>query len=499
VGHTDPVGDDAYNDALGLHRAEAVRTALRDALRKAGVADADVTITVETRGKRDLLPGDPALSRRVEVIPPHPFTPAAAAADIAFVLDDDDDKIVDEHAKVATFVRFGLWNHAYETTHPGHVHDVRNGQAEVDNFIGSDRRRFYIRVRDPAATTQRITANWKTLKSDRSDDDAPASMAITLTETRAGSHVYVSKAIMLVTDDTDANQDTHSGLTPPLIDAGIRHRGQSNHRLRRARMDGSVFAEYAPASGTAVNVTLPAFLRTPTDERRRVKVRVINYTSAVAGYKEATAGYIRDQFEHANRRWNQIGLQIDPQTTTLRPLPPGLLGPDGRYAVEDPPGPRESALLNDLIDITPDNTVTVAFMQISLANAFTTIYEAAPPPTAKPLQNRFYMFVDPALDLDDETLAHELAHVLFNRFDAATEPQFFTLNTTAPHLFGTPLPDPRVYRRIQDLNSPDPDNDPHNDNIVNWARRVRTGRFPVPAGGLGAATATTGNTLTEAF
>ncbi len=497
VGHTDPVGDDAHNDALGLHRAESVRTGLRDALHKLGVADADVTITVETRGKRDLLPGDPALSRRVEVIPPHPYTPAAAAADIAFVLDDDDDKIVDEHARVATFLRFGLWNHAYETT-PAVVHELRNGQAEAANFIGSDRRRFYIRGSDPAATTQRITARWKTLKSDRSDDDAPATMDITLTETRAGSHVYVSKAIMLVTDDPDARQDTHSGLTPPLIDAGTRHRGQSNHRLRRATMDGFVFAEYTPASGTAVNVTLPLFQRTPHDERGRVKVNVISYTSAVAGYLKAKPEYIRDQFEHANHRWNQIGLQIDQQPTKEFALPAGLLGPDARYhieLVEPGTGPHEIALLNDLIPRVPNRSVTAVFLPIAGANAFASIY-AAEPATAHPLQDRFFVFIHTLLGLDDETLAHELAHIFFNRGDTDTEAQFFTLTNLPPDNFW--LPDPRIYRRIQEINNPDPDNDPHNDNVINWVRRVPATRYPA-INGFGPATATTGNKLREAF
>jgi hypothetical protein len=432
-----------------------------------------------------------ARSARVIAVPvgtPVPPPRPIPTAEIAFVLDDDNDTIVDERAPVATFLRFGLWNHAYNT-----AGDVRNGQAETDNFIGSERRRFYVRIRDSAARTARVTATWKTLLADgTTDDDAPVSQAITLTETRSGSHVFVSKALMVVTDDTDAGQETHSGLHPPLINAGIRQRGQSDHRLRRARMEGSMFAEYTPASGPTVNVKLPVFRRSPTDERRRLKVRVINYGS------KATAAYIAGQFDHANRRWTQIGLSIDAQSTVDRPIPAGVLGADGRYLFEDVPGPREQAVLNDLIPVTPDNTLTAVFLPLRGANAFTTIYPTAPPATTSPLGDRFFVFVDTALDLNDETLAHELAHVLFNRFDAATERRFFTLNTNAPVGFGVTLPDPRIYRRIQDRHNSDPDNDLANDNIVNWARRARGARFPV-AGGLGPATATTGNKLTEAF
>ena len=99
-------------------------------------------------------------------------------------------------------------------------------------------------------------------------------------------------------------------------------------------------------------------------------------------------------------------------------------------------------------------------------------------------------------------MAHELAHVLFNRGDIATPRRFFSLNTNpALNLVigtGIVLPDVRIYRRIQTLHSADPNNDPNNDNILNWARRRRAGRFPVD-GSAGPATATTGNTLTSDF
>ena len=60
------------------------------------------------------------------------------------------------------------------------------------------------------------------------------------------------------------------------------------------------------------------------------------------------------------------------------------------------------------------------------------------------------------------------------------------------------LPSVLVYYRIQNRNSPDPNNDPANANIINWARRPRTGRFPQPLN-FAAADATTGNNFTEDF
>ena len=67
VGHTDAVGSDQFNDALGLRRAEAVRTALVDA----GVPASDVQAI--SRGKRALAVQTPdgraePRNRRVEII-----------------------------------------------------------------------------------------------------------------------------------------------------------------------------------------------------------------------------------------------------------------------------------------------------------------------------------------------------------------------------------------------------------------------------------------------
>ena len=67
VGHTDAVGSDQFNDALGLRRAEFVRTALIDA----GVPASDVQAI--SRGKRALAIQTPdgraePRNRRVEII-----------------------------------------------------------------------------------------------------------------------------------------------------------------------------------------------------------------------------------------------------------------------------------------------------------------------------------------------------------------------------------------------------------------------------------------------
>jgi hypothetical protein len=258
--------------------------------------------------------------------------------------------------------------------------------------------------------------------------------------------------------------------------------------LRRVSLDGFVHVEYKPAGQPAVTTRLPVFERGSNDERKRVKLRVINYGS------HATAAEITGQLAHANARWNQIGYSIEASTTTDRPVPAGALDGAGLYA-GSANNPQETVALNDLLPIAADNTVTVVFVPQAGQNAYTTVAQR----TTVALADRYFVFINTALDLNNETLAHELSHVLFNRFDGATDRRFFTLNTNPGNSFGLPLPDVRIRRRIQDLHTADPNNDPAHDNVINWARRTRTGRFPVASGVVVAATATTGNTVSEIF
>jgi outer membrane protein OmpA-like peptidoglycan-associated protein len=67
VGHTDAVGNDTFNDALGLQRAEVVRAALI----RLGVPANDVRAV--SRGKRELAVATPdgvaePRNRRVEIL-----------------------------------------------------------------------------------------------------------------------------------------------------------------------------------------------------------------------------------------------------------------------------------------------------------------------------------------------------------------------------------------------------------------------------------------------
>jgi len=190
------------------------------------------------------------------------------------------------NAPAATFVRFGLWDDAFDPA----TGNLRNAAAENQNFIGSDSRHFFFRLRD-ASRAGTATFRWRTLFANDAADDAPAppeSQDLTLTETAPGSGVFLSRAVFLVTDDVDRAQATDSGLAAG--DVGQRNRGQSNHRIRRMtvddthQLDGKVVAEYAPTGAGITPFTAPTFMfnRNP-EERLRLRIHFVNVRDRVGG------------------------------------------------------------------------------------------------------------------------------------------------------------------------------------------------------------------------
>ena len=404
-------------------------------------------------------------------------------AQLHVIRDDDDDMAVDASAPEVDFVRFGIWDEGYDAAGA-----VKNGTAEADNFVGADHRRFYFRVIDPSAPGSTVTIDWKTLNAGGGDLDAPGDTTLTLEETPPGSKCYVSRAVMLVTDDTDRDQPTDTGYAVPRPEAGVAARGDANHRLRKAHIDGKVHAEYTPAiGGVLLKTQKPVFKRAP-DERRRISMKVINYGS------HATEAYIDAQFQHANDRWNQVGLQVDREATVDRAVPAAALDGAGNY-----PGACDNAFevaaLADLIPLAADSTLTIVFCKLTGANAYATVGQRH----NSALGDRALIFINHALALTNETLAHELAHVLYNRFDTAMAQRYFVFNTKPPTSFGVPLPDVGVYRRIPNQHAADPDNDAANANILNWHKRSRGARFPIGSPGDSAATNTTGNPFVTAY
>ncbi|TWT42100.1 hypothetical protein RAS1_32280 [Phycisphaerae bacterium RAS1] len=199
---------------------------------------------------------------------------------VEFVTDADNDHVADATGSVARFARVGLWDNAF-----GAGGALLNNAAEATNFVGADSRRFYVRVRDRGASGQ-VRVYWKTVYPNRRDKDAPARGYVTCVETAAGSGIFVSKALMLVTDGADAVQRTHNGLTGDA--GGLRARDEPDHRLRRVNVFTHVVAEYRPnPRGTVFRQQIPVFQRNP-ESRKKLPLQIF-VLRRVAGGQPVTA------------------------------------------------------------------------------------------------------------------------------------------------------------------------------------------------------------------
>jgi hypothetical protein len=212
------------------------------------------------------------------------------------ILDSNNNFVVDAAEPVATFVRLGIWDHAFDPANGNLI----NNSADAHNFIGRDSkgpeaRRFYFRVTDPNASGQKeVRVNWRTEFGGGGSDDAPASQVISLTPTAADPTVFVSHAVFLVSDTVDQAQATDSGLGAGNPDHGSRALGESNHRIRLItvndahQLDSTIVAEYTPLGGAMVKASVPVFQRSP-EERLKINVHLVNVRNTAGGAGALTA------------------------------------------------------------------------------------------------------------------------------------------------------------------------------------------------------------------
>jgi hypothetical protein len=195
------------------------------------------------------------------------LTHGALFCPIAVVSDPGNTYQVDMTNPPLSYVRFGLWDNAFSKITPPTgtatpaTPTLNNDNAEASNFVGSDSRRFYFRICDPSAIgdptkVQTVSVDWFTLNYDGTNDDHLATDTITLTETAAGSGIFASKALMLVTDDVDNGQATNTGLDGTYAGEGV-----ANHRLRRAQLGDLMCCSYTPgeAGSTKQTFSWPIF------------------------------------------------------------------------------------------------------------------------------------------------------------------------------------------------------------------------------------------------
>jgi hypothetical protein len=339
-------------------------------------------------------------------------------ASIEFVFGQANKLSVDENDPATVFVRMGLWDHAFDSTGT-----ILNKADEKDNFAGADTRRFYIRVRDTAASN-RVTVKWRTLKPDGTALDGPASQDLTLVETSTGSHVFVSRALMLVSEENDQKQSCDSGLAAGTTDAGDRKQGESNHRTRRGSMFGTVVAEYTSiAGGAPVSATAQVFDRSP-EERRKMLIQIFVVRDRT-GSPVAPIVWPRD-LRVIRDAYERIGIRVD--TTVRVPLPPNAkqitIGSDSIVEVDLPAGIQRPGKLtfNDETLLGAANpaladTVRVFYIAGLKSGAGGETWTDAI--TSATDSRRAAAFVIPSTG--PYAAAHEIGHAVSNKQDA-TEP-----------------------------------------------------------------------------
>jgi outer membrane protein OmpA-like peptidoglycan-associated protein len=229
-------------------------------------------------------------------------------------------------APAVTAVQVGLWDGAFDPV----TGLLRNGATAATSFVDLDPRNFHFRVRDPRNAGE-ITIGWRSEFDDGTDDDArrpPRSDRLSLTESAAGSGIFVSRAVMLVADQLDRDQPVESGLPAAHPDTGLRAFGDSNHRLRRILVDAThqltsqVVGEYTVLPGVnPFRVRTPVFERNPED-RRRIRVHLVNVRRSAGGIDTLTAARRRDVEANIHAAYATCGvfaevdrIDIDPPAT----------------------------------------------------------------------------------------------------------------------------------------------------------------------------------------
>ncbi len=174
-----------------------------------------------------------------------------------------------------TFVRFGLWDRAFDPA----TGNLLNGAANANHFIGADARHFFFRLRDrnAGATPQ---MEWRTVNADGTPDHAPGAQPLPLVETALNSHRHFSRPLFLVTDDND-RQLTNSGLNAAAVALLL-------PRIRKVtvdnthQLDGRLTATYTPSPGQTMRTAAGLLSRTP-EERRRLRVHLVNVRATAGG------------------------------------------------------------------------------------------------------------------------------------------------------------------------------------------------------------------------
>ncbi|MBK7399283.1 MAG: hypothetical protein IPJ34_24205 [Myxococcales bacterium] len=259
---------------------------------------------------------------------------------------------VDASHSVTDYVRFGLYDGAFD---PPSVL-LNNDGDETKNFVGSDSRRFFVRVVDmstmsTSATKRRQTKMvWQTYEDDRKTvhDHGGADPTITLVETAAGSGIFESPWLMLVSDPWETQKVK---TTTGIAGLGEVAYGSGDYRLRLASMFGHIAVEYPAGSGDRTFCQL--FRRGVADERRNVPVQLFILESLYKKYPLLPDYVLGPDLESARRVYARMGMWVwsvvDPvQAKTFKKV---TVGKESLLIIPVPAGVNPDNVTNDQRDL----------------------------------------------------------------------------------------------------------------------------------------------------
>jgi hypothetical protein len=341
------------------------------------------------------------------------------------------------------FVRLGLWDKAFRLSGDafGPINTIYNEQdesrlassANPENFVGRDSRRFYFRVTDPTANTNAATreeipfANfqWFTIDATGSDQDHPAHSSLTLQETGDDTGVFVSQAVMLVSDQTDRNEETNTGL---LAHPGLARYNQPDHRTRAVLdPDGFVEARYSPPGSTAAaDMRIPIFQRNP-EERRVMRVHAFNFADPMnSGIPASPNSVVTHELDMVRARYAAAGIRViatyNPATDTIN-LPAG--SPVNLNAVADftgsfgtlTPSSDQAALMSLARSVDPATSANADTIYVLFIGLFANMDRGQSFPDGwipSGSTARNFVFVSGASSELNNCAAHEIGHLLLN-------------------------------------------------------------------------------------
>ena len=329
----------ALNKLLGLQLAVNgfadifTRSALRSfkiqkRMRPDSVLDRNTQLAIEAAG------GSPASCR----LPPGPMVLEFLGPQRQAIIQD------------TTAVGFGLFDGAVEQdpnprSGPPAADPLLNEESEARNFVGSDSRRFHIRLTNPPPEDPELLADGRrvvkvelftTFGTGQVLDNNDGQPMVTLVE--EGPGVFISRGLMLTTTIGDQRLATNCGIANRYPGADVRRFGQTDHRIRLATMFGRVNARYAPSDQSKAKTEI-ATLVFPVSQRKRLPLQILVVARADGSPSVTTGSVLGRSLRKTREIYERLGIFVQTaahpiaETNSLRKDFGGLEGRDFLYVI----------------------------------------------------------------------------------------------------------------------------------------------------------------------